>query len=111
MFWLFIDSEQKDENGTYRLLHSPEKLTDDFISHPNHFVKMLHTNYAGHFKEINDLAQASNMLSVADVLMNEWREDIMSAIGLNITIRAAMVYNRTPKTGWLPVKGQKKYER
>lgn len=76
--WLSIDSEQKEDNETYKLLHSPEQLTEDFLSHPKHFVKMLHTNYAAHFKDINDLAQATNMLSFADVLMNEWREDVMS---------------------------------
>lgn len=56
-----------------RLLHSPEQLSDDFLSQPHSFIGLLHTNYPGHYQDIDDVVSVSEIFSGADVLMNEWR--------------------------------------
>lgn len=64
------------ETNSDQLLHSPEQLADDFMSQPAVFMNLLHANYLCHFKDIDDIVQSTDMLSIADVVLNEWRVNI-----------------------------------
>lgn len=71
------------------------------------------------------------MMSRSDIYMNEWRvsltkrlirlnefliskkrklqDESMSEVGLTVAVRGVMVSNENPASGWIPVKGQKKF--
>ncbi|KAL9878931.1 rad17 checkpoint clamp loader component isoform 2-T2 [Glossina fuscipes fuscipes] len=91
-----------------RFLHSPEDIVDAFVTEPKKFTDMLQTNYLSHFREIEYIAPASNGLSLSDLLFQEYREDTLAHVGLNIAIRSLMVTNKQPITAWLPVKAPKR---
>lgn len=61
------------DNGLKTLQHSPEQLAADFLSQPSKFLSLLHTNYACHFQDIDNVLLASDLLSRSDIYMNEWR--------------------------------------
>lgn len=61
------------ESKHQKLTHSPEQLTDDFLTQPTTVMNLLHTNYMCRFRDIDDLVHVADSLSHADVLMNEWR--------------------------------------
>lgn len=61
---------------------------------------MIFVNYTPRFTKMDDAATAADFLSTTDVLMNEWRDDILSLYGLNIGIRGAMVTNTEPVKGF-----------
>lgn len=92
---------------TTRLTHSPETLTDLFSTQPSHFVHMLFANYLSHFSTVIDSVECVNALSNSDYFLTEYRDHALSQFALTVGIRGAMVSNRTPVVGWIPVKGYK----
>ncbi|KAH8308196.1 hypothetical protein KR059_007992, partial [Drosophila kikkawai] len=95
-------------NDQKMLLHSPEELTESFSTEPRNFVNFVHANYLPHFKDIEEVVSAIDDLSLADALLNEYREGAVSVMGLNIAIRGVMLANSAPVSGWMPVKGPKR---
>lgn len=69
----------------------------------------MQANYLQHFRDIECVLAASNGLSLCDLILNEYREDSLALTGLNIGIRSVMVANVKPVTGWMPIKGQKRF--
>lgn len=51
---------------------------------------------------------ALNDVGWADMLLQEYRDDSLSLVGLTIAIRGCMVANAAPVTGWMPVRGPKR---
>lgn len=90
------------------LLHSPEELTEAFNTEPRNFVNFVHANYLPHFKDIELVVTAIDDLTLADSMLNEYREDAVSVMGLNIAIRGVMLANSSPVSGWMPVRGPKR---
>lgn len=98
MSQILYTDELKD--GTESLSNNPETLTDMFCTQANTCLKMIFVNFAPRFTRMEDAAVAADFLSTADVLMNEWRNDILSLYGLNIGIRGTMVTNTEPARGF-----------
>ncbi|XP_055600246.1 cell cycle checkpoint protein RAD17 [Uranotaenia lowii] len=94
-----------------RFLRSPEDLTDAFVSQPNSIISLIHSNYVLRFTDIDDIVGAADNLSLADVIMSEYREDQLAAHGLNIVIRGMMVHNRKTAGGWQSIRKKKTYDR
>ncbi|XP_016950421.1 cell cycle checkpoint protein RAD17 [Drosophila biarmipes] len=92
-------------NEDKRMLHSPEELTEAFNTEPRNFVNFIHANYLPHFKEIEEVVTAINDLGLSDAMLNEYRDDALSIMGLNIAIRGVMLANSSPVSGWMPVRG------
>ncbi|KAJ6646938.1 Cell cycle checkpoint protein RAD17 [Pseudolycoriella hygida] len=96
-------------NGIKTLQHSPEQLASDFMSQPSKFLSLLHTNYVCHYQDIDDVLSAADSMSRSELFLNEWRDESVSEIGLTLAVRGVMVSNKNPAPGWIPVKGQKKF--
>ncbi|XP_063699032.1 cell cycle checkpoint protein RAD17 [Culicoides brevitarsis] len=90
--------ETKDNQLT--LTNDPEYLTDLFSTQANTCTKMIFVNYIERFTKMEDIASALDLLSLSDVMMNDWRDDTLSLLGLNIAIRGTMVTNTEPVTGY-----------
>ncbi|KAH8310318.1 hypothetical protein KR044_000744, partial [Drosophila immigrans] len=97
-----------NEDGSQRLLHSPEELSEAFCTEPRNFVNFIHANFLPHFLDIGHAVSAVNDLGVADMLLQEYRDDSLGLVGLNIAVRGCMVANVAPVTGWMPVRGPKR---
>ncbi|XP_034665342.1 cell cycle checkpoint protein RAD17 [Drosophila subobscura] len=91
-----------------RLQHSPEVLTEAFRTEPRNFVNFIHANYLPHFRDIEDVVPAIHDLGLADCMLNEYREDALSLMGLNVAIRGSMLANSAPVSGWMPIRGPKR---
>lgn len=95
-------------NDSKRLQHSPEVITESFCTEPRNFVNFIHANYLPHFKDIEDIVDAIHDMGLADCMLNEYRDDHLSVMGLNLAIRGTMLANKEPISGWIPVRGPKK---
>ncbi|KAH8267349.1 hypothetical protein KR018_011803, partial [Drosophila ironensis] len=91
-----------------RLQHSPEDITEAFNTEPRNFINFVHANFLPHFRDIEHVTAAAHDLALADCMLNEYRDDHLSLLGLNLAIRGSMLANREPVTGWMPVRGPKK---
>lgn len=92
---------------TTRLTHCPETLTDLFGTLPSHFIHMLFANYLSHFSSVIDSVECVDSFSKSDYFLTEYRDLALAQFALTVGIRGAMVANRTPVSGWIPVKGYK----
>lgn len=100
----------KYTDGTEQLLHSPEDIAIAFSTEPINFTNFVHTNYLGHFADIENVASACDALSVSDNILSEYREDTLGLVGLNVCVRGVMVNNKKPVTGWMPIKGPRRID-
>uniref|UniRef100_A0A6P4ETE8 Cell cycle checkpoint protein RAD17 n=1 Tax=Drosophila rhopaloa TaxID=1041015 RepID=A0A6P4ETE8_DRORH len=95
-------------NEDKRVLHSPEEITEAFNTEPRNFVNFIHANYLPHFKNIEDVVAAINDLGLSDAMLDEYRDNSLPTMGLNIAIRGVMLANSSPVSGWMPVRGPKR---
>lgn len=98
----------KYDEKTNRLSHSPETLTDTFLTQPNNLLQFMFSNYLTHFSTVSDAANCCGEFSLSDFLISEYREASLAELSLNVAVRGAMVANSQPKSGWIPVKGYKR---
>ncbi|XP_035781469.1 cell cycle checkpoint protein RAD17-like [Anopheles albimanus] len=87
-----------------RFLHAPEDITDSFISQPAAIISLLHSNYVSRCSDVHCLSSASDCLTVADLIMNEYRSDQLASYGLNLAVRGIMVNNEQTTHGWHQIK-------
>ncbi|ALC45518.1 Rad17, partial [Drosophila busckii] len=92
-----------------RLQHNPEELAEAFYSEPRNFVNFIHANYLPHFRDIAHVNDAVNDIGLADMLLQEYRDDTLALVALNTAIRGCMVANAAPVSGWMPVRGPKRF--
>ncbi|XP_058445114.1 cell cycle checkpoint protein RAD17 [Malaya genurostris] len=97
--------------GEERFHHSPEDLTDAFVSQPGSMISLIHSNYVTRFTDIDDIKEAADGLSLSDVIMCEYREDLLSGHGLNIVVRGMMVNNRKTAGGWQQIRKKKVFSK
>lgn len=96
------------EDGDKRFQHSPEDIAEAFSTEPRNFVNFIHANYLPHFRDIDSVLVALDDVGLADMLLQEYRDDSLSLVALTIAIRGCMVANASPVTGWMPVRGPKR---
>lgn len=90
------------------LTHSPEVLTDMFSTQPNNLILFVFQNYLAHFTTIDDALDNLQCITRSDYLLQEYRDQGLSLLALNTAIRGAMLANRAPKSGFIPVRGYKR---
>lgn len=72
-FIVRVDNDDVDGNGNRTLHHSPEAIADTFTTSPSINLSLMHSNYVEHFQCIDDIVNASDILSRTDIVLNEWR--------------------------------------
>lgn len=70
---MFLVSHKPDSKTIKSFTHSPEIISSILMIQPSTNLNLIHANCGCHFNEIDDLARAANILSEADVMLNEWR--------------------------------------
>ncbi|XP_067642018.1 cell cycle checkpoint protein RAD17 [Eurosta solidaginis] len=88
--------------------HTPEDISESFDTEPKRFIDLLHANYLPHFSEIEHIIEAINSLSITDNIINEYREEALAPMALNIAIRSIMVANEKPVSAWMPIRAPKR---
>ncbi|XP_021694694.1 cell cycle checkpoint protein RAD17 [Aedes aegypti] len=92
--------------------HSPEDLSDAFVSQPGAMISLIHSNYVTRFTDIEDIVGAADVLSLADVIMSDgFREDQLTGHGLNLIVRGMMVHNRKTASGWQQIRKKKTFDK
>lgn len=97
-----------NEDRDKRFQHSPEDIAEAFSTEPRNFVNFIHANYLPHFLDIDSVLVALDDVGLADMLLQEYRDDSLALVSLTIAIRGCMVANAAPVTGWMPVRGPKR---
>lgn len=97
-----------DANGLQLLQHSPESIASTFTTQPTVNLALMHTNYVGHFRTIEEIVAAADILTRTDMVLHEWRSDLLPEVAMTMAVRGIMVYNEHPVTGrWMPIKSAK----
>lgn len=103
-----LDQDEVDANGNKVFVHPPDQIASLLASQPSTTLNLIHHNYIGHFQRLEEAVDAIECLSHSDVILNEWRSDQSADIGVNLTVRGAMVANEHPVTGrWMPIRSAK----
>ncbi|XP_058835626.1 cell cycle checkpoint protein RAD17 isoform X2 [Topomyia yanbarensis] len=108
---VFNPKYEETVKGEEKFHHSPEDLTDAFTSQPGSMISLIHSNYVLRFTDIEDIKEAADALSLSDVIMSEYREDLLASYGLNIAVRGTMVHNRKTAGGWQQIRKKKVYSK
>uniref|UniRef100_A0A1Y9IVK9 AAA+ ATPase domain-containing protein n=1 Tax=Anopheles minimus TaxID=112268 RepID=A0A1Y9IVK9_9DIPT len=87
-----------------RFIHSPESIAECFLTQPSNIVSLLHSNYVTRCTDIQNVCKASDMLTVVDAIMNEYRSDQLAPYGINIAVRSMMVHNEQTAHGFQPIR-------
>ncbi|XP_053672269.1 cell cycle checkpoint protein RAD17 [Anopheles nili] len=80
-----------------RFLHSPESITDNFMTQPSTVVSMLHSNYITRCSNIQNVSRAAEALALVDIIMKTYWHDQLALCGLNTAVRSMMSCNE-PQT-------------
>ncbi|XP_030376222.1 cell cycle checkpoint protein RAD17 [Scaptodrosophila lebanonensis] len=91
------------------LQHSPEEIAEAFSTEPRNLINFIHSNYLQHFSDIGHVVSALNDIGIADLMITEYRDDAVGKLGINIAVRSCMVSNAIPVSGWMPVRGPKRF--
>lgn len=88
----------------YSFVHNPTDIADTFLPEAGNFLNFLQENYLSRFSAINDVAMASEALSLADNLssfrhVNEDTDSIM----LEVACRGLMAANNEPVKSFKPI--------
>lgn len=105
-------NNKRRENGLSK--YDPEKVLADSHAEPAAFVSFLHQNYARFFSKSSDAAEALEILSESELLL-QWRQDDVSRMSLadcaaSIVTRGFLFHNSDPiQTGWRPIQGPESF--
>lgn len=87
------------------LTHRPESIAENFITQPQNFINLIHSNCIKNFRNITDLAELTNIFSINDLFTTEYRDSNIHNLNLDMVIRASMVFNKEPLPGFRPIGG------
>lgn len=89
-------------------MYPPDEISSLLATQPTSSLNLIHHNYIGHFQSLEDVINAIDCLSFADMIMNEWRSDLSADLGVNLAVRGVMTANTNPVTGkWMPIRSAK----
>lgn len=84
------------------LTNPPETIIAVLTTQPLTNLNLIHANYSGHFQDIDDVASAADILSEAEVILNEWRvlkiRNVVK-VKLNLLVRCSRTWWR--KLHWI----------
>lgn len=104
----FSDQDAQNDLSHRTFTHCPNNISSLLATQPTTSLNLIHHNYIGHFQVLEEIVNAIDCLSHADVILNEWRSDLAAEIGVNLAVRGIMTANDHPVTGrWMPIKSAK----
>ena len=71
--WTYGLILEEESDGVSKFVHDPEEIAAFFQSQSVVFVQFLQENYLNTIRTIEEATEASDILSLADVLNSEWR--------------------------------------
>lgn len=95
--------EMNEKTNQMQLTHNPEQIAENFSSQPNNFILMIHSNYMKNFSDIENLSSCAEILSLADCISSEYRDNTLPLLNLDLVIRSTMVHNQKPAAGFRPI--------
>lgn len=72
-FILYADNDLANPDEMKSFLHSPEDISNVFTTQPRNMLTLTHTNYLCHFDTIEHALGATDILTRADIFINDWR--------------------------------------
>ncbi|XP_012251324.2 cell cycle checkpoint protein RAD17 [Athalia rosae] len=99
-----INPKRIVSGNSWKFLHDPDEIAYFFQTQPSTFVRFLHENHLNTTRAIEQASTATDILSVADLLVSEWRDAKLGRLGLSFCIHGIMTTNENPVTAWNPVR-------
>lgn len=107
-----LDQDEADSDGNKQFINSPDEIASLLASQPTTSLNLIHHNYIGHFQRLEEILDAIDCVSHADVILNEWRSDLCAELGTTLAVRGVMTANEHPVTGrWMPIKSAKNQQK
>lgn len=93
-----------------KLVHDPVEVGENFVSSPGLFLGMLHENYPNTYSSVHDIAKASDTLSTAEILLNDFVDSQSSkSISLIVASYGVMTSNTNPVKKFLQMSKARKF--
>ncbi|XP_012270450.1 cell cycle checkpoint protein RAD17 [Orussus abietinus] len=92
------------QNESWTFVHTPEEIAQSFAPQSGQFYRFLHENYLNTMTVMEKVELASEVISMADCMLSEWRDFNLMTVALTFCIRGIMLANDVPNTGWKPVR-------
>ena len=80
-------------------------LAENFLSQPKTFIEMIHSNAIKNYSLIDDLSNLTEIFSINDNFMTEYRDPSLHDLNINMIVRGAMALNSKPASGYRAVEG------
>lgn len=100
--------KRSDDGKSWRLLYSVEELVQEFFTQPSMFASFLFENYLKYFGDINDVANAAEILSFSAVLLENWDKEESLIFGLWISVLGIMINNNHKVSKWNQITAPKR---
>ncbi|XP_046423151.1 cell cycle checkpoint protein RAD17 isoform X1 [Neodiprion fabricii] len=92
------------EGNSWKFVHDPDEIAYFFQTQPSTFARFLHENHLNTTRGIEEATAATDILSISDCLISDWRDSHLGRLGLSFCIRGIMITNNDPVPGWNPVR-------
>ncbi|KAL1497407.1 hypothetical protein ABEB36_008384 [Hypothenemus hampei] len=103
-----LNPKRIDQGNSWRLNCDMEKLVDEFSIQPSKFTSFLYENYLKYFGNLNDVKNASEILSFSTRLLDNWENHHVLVMALWIAVLGVMVTNEHRVSKWNQIRGPKK---
>ncbi|OXU28242.1 hypothetical protein TSAR_010768 [Trichomalopsis sarcophagae] len=106
-----INPKKNVEGKSWKFVHDPDDLASSFQTHSNTFIKFVHENYMNTMGfNMDGATKAIDVISLADVINSEWRDNNIHKVALSYLIRGVMLANDKPVSQWNPVRKPASWE-
>lgn len=108
-----LNPKRKETENGWRIQCDLNSLIDEFSTHPTAILGFLQENYLKYFGDIDDVSNASNILSESQVLMKDFYSSNFDSVRniLWMTVMGLMISNEHRVTGFNPIKGPTKIKK
>ncbi|XP_011496745.1 PREDICTED: cell cycle checkpoint protein RAD17 [Ceratosolen solmsi marchali] len=107
-----VINPKKNVNGcSWQFVHNPDDLASCFHTQANTFIRFVHENYMNTIgSNLDSVAMAVDVISLADVLSSEWKDNDIHKLALSYCVRGVMIANKKPVSQWNPVRKPASFE-
>ncbi|KAF5293596.1 hypothetical protein FQA39_LY03081 [Lamprigera yunnana] len=101
-----------DENSSMKMHYDFDSLIDQFATQPSNCNAFLQENYLKYFGNLNDVQLSANVLSAAQLFLENWseRQEVM-LYALWVAVLGLMVYNKHKVSKWNQITGLTKVKK
>lgn len=88
-----------------------DSLIDEFSGQPSIFISLLQENYLKYFINFEDIVQAADNLSMAQIFLDDWSDGYNNTTySLWTSVLGTMVSNKNPASKWNQIQPTTKYK-